>query len=874
MVIKNKARLVAQGHTQEEGIDYDEEFAPVARIEAIRLFLAYASFQDFVVYQMDIDKTLFIKRHKDDILLVQVYVDDIIFGSTKKELSTEFEKLMHDKFHMSSMGELSFFLGLQVKQKSNGIFISQDKYVAEVLKKFDFISVKIATTPMKSNKPLIKDKEAEDVDVHLYRSMIGSLMYLIASRHDITFDVCACARFQVNPKTLHLQAVKRIFRYLKGQPKLGLWYPKNSPFDLEAYSNSDHARASLDMKSTTGEYVATDNCCGQLVVTVDAAQGTIHKYERLLQIKSFTNHFQSYKLSLTLNPNLISSQTSKPVTMSTPTFAETHNLVAFLEKTAESVGFEQIIGFLKSKRIHYALTVNPTIYVSCVKQFWAMAIVKKVNDKEHIQALVDKTKVIITEDSIRSDLHFDNAEGTTCLLNEAIFEVEGMARHKKMYVISAHTKKIFANIRRIGVGFSGKKQQPRRQQRKKVEVFHDELKDEDYVPTPSSDPLPSGEDSSIPNELMVSVPAYKNRVDDLAGEEVVMKTTTGVKDSATPTTYVTKDKVTIAQALAALRSTKPRVVVQEQEMNTTIPVAATILTTAVPTPRANVPIKKKDQMRVDKELLAKRLQAREREEFSVVKKARLLVKLIEKRKKHFAALRAQEKRTKPSTKTQMKSQMSTYLRHMGGYKQSHLKGMSFDEIKELFDKDEDVEPVIDDSQELKKCMEIVPNDGDELLIEATLISSRSPTIIDYKIHKEGKKNYFKIIRANGMARHKKMFIISSHTKKIFVNMRRIGASFSGRKKAGVSHDDSEDEDHVPIPFSDPLPNGEDSSILNELMVFYTSLQEQVLDLQEAKAAQAKEIVALKKKVSKLNKWRKSRSGGLRRLKKIGSSRRV
>ncbi|GJR89862.1 putative ribonuclease H-like domain-containing protein [Tanacetum coccineum] len=331
IVVKNKARLVAQGHTQEEGIDYDEVFAPVARIKAIRLFLAYASFKDFVVYQMDvksaflygkieeevyvcqppsfedphfpdkvykvekalyglhqaprawyetlstyllengfhrgqIDKTLFIKRHKDDILLVQVYVDDIIFGSTKKQMSNEFETLMHDKFQMSSMGELSFFLGLQVKQKSDGIFISQDKYVAEILKKFDFASVKTASTLMETNKALIKDEEAEDVDVHLYRSMIGSLMYLTASRPDIMFAVCACARFQVTPKTSHLNAVKRIFRYLKGQPKLGLWYPRDSPFDLEAFSDSDYAGAwSCKEIQQHEDYVAVANCCGHVL---------------------------------------------------------------------------------------------------------------------------------------------------------------------------------------------------------------------------------------------------------------------------------------------------------------------------------------------------------------------------------------------------------------------------------------------------------------------------------------------------------------------------------------------------------------------------------------------------------------------------------
>ncbi|GKE38701.1 retrovirus-related pol polyprotein from transposon TNT 1-94 [Tanacetum coccineum] len=197
IVIGNKARLVAQGYTQEEGIDYDEVFAPVARIEAIMLFLAYASFKDFVVYQMDV-KSAF----------------------------------------------------LYVKQKKDGIFISQDKYVEEILKKFGFTEVKTASTPMETQKPLLKDEDGNEVDVHMYRSMIGSLMYLTSSRPDIMFAVCVSARYQVNPKVSHLHAVKMIFRYLKRQQKLGLWYPKDSPFDFGAYTDSDYAGASLDRKST------------------------------------------------------------------------------------------------------------------------------------------------------------------------------------------------------------------------------------------------------------------------------------------------------------------------------------------------------------------------------------------------------------------------------------------------------------------------------------------------------------------------------------------------------------------------------------------------------------------------------------------------
>nr|GEU59724.1 hypothetical protein [Tanacetum cinerariifolium] len=447
--------------------------------------------------------------------------------------------------------------------------------------------------------------------------------------------------------------------------------------------------------------------------------------------------------------------------MSTPTFADTHNIIAFLEKPAESAEFEQIIDFLKSKPIHYVLTVNPTIYVSCVKQFWATAKVKGVNDQEHIQALVDKKKVIITEDNIMSDLCFDDAEGTACLINEAIFD--GLTHMgakttawNKFGSTMASTIICLADNQKFNFSKPQKKQKPRRKQRKEAEVSHDESVDEDHVPIPSSALLPNArrvkshlemdslgaqEDVSKQGRMIEEIDqddkialdadtqGKKNDdemfgVDDLSGEEVVFDTTTGeheeqiIKDvstvelvttagevvttvankvSAAPTTHVTKDEITMAQALAALKGTKPKVVVQEQEDNT-------------------------QAMMKANSLLAKRIQSREKEEFSKVQKARLLVELIEKRKKHFAALRAQEKRNKPPTKAQMRGQMCTYLRNMGGYKHSHLKGRSYDEIKKLFDKemrkvDENVEPVIDDTEKLNKCMEIVPDDGDKGIVK-------------------------------------------------------------------------------------------------------------------------------------------------------------
>nr|GEX46173.1 retrovirus-related Pol polyprotein from transposon TNT 1-94 [Tanacetum cinerariifolium] len=287
LVIRNKARLVAVGYSQQEGIDYDETFAPVARIEAIRLFLAYAAHKDFTVFQMEvktaflngilkeevyvgqpsgfvskqypdhvyaldkalyglkqvprawydvfsqflidsgfqkgtIDTTLFIKKKGKHIMLIQLYVDDIVFGSTNLKYCTKFSDLMVKRFEISMKGEMKFFLGLQVNKFSNGIFINQSNYILDILKRFGMENYDKVPTPMVEQAKLKLDLVGKPVYHTDYQSMIGSLMYVTSSRPDIMFATCMCARYQANPNEHHVSAVKKIFRYLKWTINLGL----------------------------------------------------------------------------------------------------------------------------------------------------------------------------------------------------------------------------------------------------------------------------------------------------------------------------------------------------------------------------------------------------------------------------------------------------------------------------------------------------------------------------------------------------------------------------------------------------------------------------------------------------------------------------
>nr|GEZ99684.1 retrotransposon protein, putative, unclassified [Tanacetum cinerariifolium] len=269
-ILKNKARLVARGYRQEEGIDFEESFAPVARLEAIRTFLAFAAQKNMVIYQIDV-KTVFLNGN----LREEVYVSqpDRFSGSN----------IIHKEERQRITS------GLQISQNPRGIFINQSKYALESLKKYGFESYDPVDTSMVEKSKLDEDREGKAVDPSHYR---GTLLYLTASRPDLQFAICMCARYQARPTKKHVHTVKKIFRYLRGTVNRGLWYPKDSSVALTAFANADHAGCQDTRRSTSGsvqflgerliswsskrqksaaissteaEYIALSGCCAQIL---------------------------------------------------------------------------------------------------------------------------------------------------------------------------------------------------------------------------------------------------------------------------------------------------------------------------------------------------------------------------------------------------------------------------------------------------------------------------------------------------------------------------------------------------------------------------------------------------------------------------------
>ncbi|GJQ95123.1 putative ribonuclease H-like domain-containing protein [Tanacetum coccineum] len=802
IVIKNKARLVAQGYTQEEGIDYDEVFAPVARIEAIRLFLAYASFKDFVVYQMDvksaflygkieeevyvcqppgfedpdfpdrvykvekalyglhqaprawyetlstylldngfqrgkIDKTLFIRRDKGDILLVQVYVDDIIFGSTKKSLCTEFEKMMHKKFQMSSMGELTFFLGLQVKQKEDEIFISQDKYVTEILKKFSFTDVKTASTPMETQKPLLKDEDGEEVDVHLYRLMIGSLMYLTSSRPDIMFVVCACARYQVNPKVSHLHAVKRIFRYLKGQPKLGLWYPKDSPFDLVAYTDSNYAGESLDRKSTTG---AASSCCGQVLwiqnQLLDYGYNFMHtkiyidNESTICIVKNPVFHSKTKHIEI--RHHFIRDSNEKKLIQMIKIHTD-KNVADLLTKAFDKgIGVNAgdsklmllginllLLGKVNAARHNLLLLVIGLVYEERDDSLERATTTATVLDAEQDKG--DMTPFGV----VRGSLQLNKLMEFCTKLQQRVLDLENTktAQAQEITSLKKRVKKLERKKKSRTHGL-------KRLYKVGLSTRYDSSDDESS--------LGNQEDASKQGRKIHDIDADKDitlenvhdadmfKVHDLDGDEVFVETKEPVVNVATTTSTIpvsaAKDlsdvDMTLAKALAELKSTKPKAVTT----------AATTTTTIVTRPKAKRLVIQEQEQASTTNNLFEGLRAKEScIQDKVYVTDYELAQTVQQRNRRVD----NEKKTKRFHNSWMEEAISK--RAGNELEQEPLKKQKIEDDKE--------------PAKLQSMMEVIP-DEEEVAGCCFTLATKPPSIVDWKIIKEGKIGYYQIIRAD------------------------------------------------------------------------------------------------------------------------------
>nr|GEW02463.1 putative ribonuclease H-like domain-containing protein [Tanacetum cinerariifolium] len=867
----------------EEGIDYEEVFAPVARIEAIRLFLAYASFMGFMVYQMDvksafmygtikeevyvcqpsgfedpdyldkvykvvkalyglhqaprawyetlanyllkngfqigkIDQTLFIKRQKGDILLVQIYVDDIIFGSTNKDLCKAFEKLMKDKFQMSSMGELSFFLGLQVKQKPNGIFISRDKYVAKIVRKFGLTDGKSTSTPIDTEKPLLKDLNGGEVDVHTYRSMIGSLMYLTSSRPDIMFA---------------------------GKPHLGLWYPKDSPFNLVAYSDSDYAGASLERKSTTegcqflGCRLNSWQCKKQTVVATSSTEAEyVAAASCCAQVLWIQNQLLDYGL---------------------------------------------IVTAVSSKFLMFSLTKIDAARL--------MLLGHKVNDVTRLQALVDRKKVIIAEATIREALRLDDAESIDCLPNDEIFtelsrtgyekpstkltfykaffspqwkflihnilqcmsakriswnefsssmdsaviclsigrkfnfskyifnslvrnvysstkfymyprflqlmirvQVSDISSHSTKYSSSTLTQKVFANMRRVGKGFSGV-DTPLFEGMIVAQQAND-VADEGAadVDVGTAQRVDTSEDTvmddvSKQGEIIANIDTDEDVTLKDVAKEVAIEKDVEIEENA-EVLSMHDDKLEPSKLKEVVK-----VVTSAKLMTEVVTVAAATITAADTSITVatiiTAPNKRKEIMVKEPKPLKKQAQTEQDEAYvrelevelnKTINWDDVIDQVQRKEKEDNVVMRYQTLKRKPQTEAQARKNMMIYLRNMAVFKMDYFKGMSYDDIRPIFKKyfnsnvaflkktkeqmeEEDSralkrasesqaekaakkQKLDEEVEELKKHLQIVRNDEDDVYTEATPLACKVP-VVDYEIYTKNNKPYYKIIRADG-----------------------------------------------------------------------------------------------------------------------------
>nr|GEV95047.1 hypothetical protein [Tanacetum cinerariifolium] len=664
---------------KDEGIDYKEVFDPIAKIEAIRLFLAYVSFMGFMVYQMDV-KSAF------------------LYGTIEKEVYVYQPLGFEDPDHPDKVYKVVKLLyGLHQAPRA-----CQDKYVAEILRKFGLTDRKSASTAIDTEKPLLKDLDGEDVDVHTYRSMI----------------------------------VKRIFRHLKGKPHLGLWYPKDSLFDLVAYSDSNYAGASLDRKSTTG------GC----------------------QFLGFALH-KCY--GFRINCWIIGVNTPR----CDDDRLELMELTVFLLPKVEKL----------------------RIGVSAV-DLQVSAVRLMVNDVIWLQALVEKKKVVVTKATIRDVLHLDDAEGVECLPNKEFFtelarmgyekpstkltlvrnldsltkfymyprflhlmirkQVGDLSTHTAKYTSLALTQKVFANMRRVGKGFSGVK----------TSLFEEMIVEQQVAEEGDTDE--KVEDVNAGNAVEGDVRAANDEV-PTADEEPSISSPT----PPTPPPQPSHDIHSTSHVKKLKRRNKVKVLKLKrlQKVGTGQGIETSDDTLMDDVSNQGRMIAKIDQdadfvletkdvaadAKADQD--AKVLSIHEEESepaelqevVDIVTTAKLITKVVTSASTTISAADVQAKedpvvkryqalKRKPQTEAQARKNMMIYLKNVVGFKMDYFKGKKAAKRQKL---DEEVE-------ELKRYLQIVPNEEDDVYTEATPLARKVP-VIDYEIINQNNKPYYKIKRADG-----------------------------------------------------------------------------------------------------------------------------
>nr|GEX27627.1 putative ribonuclease H-like domain-containing protein [Tanacetum cinerariifolium] len=879
--------------------------APRAWYETLSTYLLDNGFQ-----KGEIDKTLFIKRHKGDILMVQVYVDDIIFGSTKKGICLAFEKLMHEKFLMSSIGELTFFLGLQVKQKKDGTFISQYKYVAKILENFGFTEIKTASTPLETQKPLLKDEDGEDVNVHMYRLMIGSLMYITSSRPDIMFAVCAYARNQVNLKVSHLHAVKRIFRgntfqidedSMKLDELLALCTTlQNWVLDLEKTKTTQ--RNKNDSLKKRVKKLEKRNM--SRTYKLKRLYKVVRRFEKVVNIAQVSTAVKTTTITteeITLAQALKALKTSKPK----------RKEESFAAKRAEEkrnkppIKAQQrkiMCTYLKNMEGYKLKDLKLKEFDSIQEMFDKAFKRQKGEDDKEKAELKQLLETILDEEEVAIDA-IPLAVKSSRIVDWKIYK-EG----KKSYyqIVRADRKSQISNLRLVLSPNITKTQSkatpnkpssqgtdsgggPRCQESIRDTIdqtrFENVSKHSNDSLLARGNTLQSDEDSIKLNELMKLCTTLQNRVLDLEkikttqrneidslkrkvkkleksnrsrthklkrlykvglsvrvessdnekslGEDASKqgRRIDAINDDEDITLVNDADnemfdvddlgEITLAQSLEALKTLKSEVkgiVFQEpaalklqEDFNKKERLARE---KAEKEKRANIAlIETWDdiQAKIDVDhQLAKKLQAQEQEELSDAEKATLFQQLLEKKRKHFAAKRAEEKRNKhfaakrakekrnkPPAQAQQRKIMCIYLKNMEGYTLKQLKLFDFDRIQEMFDRAfrrvntfEDFRTETElvegkekragevlvqeitkkqkvkdgkEKAELKQLIETIL-DEEEVAINAIPLVVKSLRIVDWKIHKEGKKSYYQIVRAD---RKSQMYMIFSQMLKSF-----------------------------------------------------------------------------------------------------------